>query len=339
MEVKKVYENILSNFNSDIILRPNSDAAVIKGDSLELIKKIPDHKIALIVTDPPYHSTKKKNITGDTSFKTDGDFLNWMEQLANEWKRVLKYNGSIYCFCSSQMEYKLINRFSKQFNILSTITWTKPNKPGYDGWHNKMKKENLRQWYPSSERIIFMTPKYGDNLFNSYFGAQLRSWRKMLRVTAHGLTEITGEYGKVNHGGAVSNWEAGRNIPSREQYQKIVKALSDADKKGIIDFPDYEDIIRPFNVDKTMAYTDVWDFENVRQHRGKHPAEKPVDLLENAIKASSYPGDIILDTFSGSGATAEASLHLKRKSISMEIEDKWFKESAERLKSVSLNLF
>ena len=338
MNTNKVYNNILSNFNTDTLYRSQKDAAIVEGDSLELMKKIPSHSISLILTDPPYHSTNKKNITGDTKFKKDEDFLDWMEQFAKEWKRILKFNGSIYCFCSSQMEYQLINRFSKDFNILSTITWTKPNKPGFDGWRKKMKKENLRQWYPASERIIFMAPKYGENLFNSYFEAKLRSWRNLVKISGHDLTEITGAYGKVNHGGAVSNWEAGRNIPSREQYTKIINALKIRDTNGLISFPDYEDIIRPFNVDGTMQYTDIWDFETVRQYRGKHPAEKPIDLLENAIKASSYVNDIVLDTFSGSGSTAEAALSLGRKSISMEIEDKWVQASVDRLKSTQIEL-
>lgn len=38
----------------------NDDTLVVYGDSLEQIKKIPDYSISLILTDPPYHSTKKK---------------------------------------------------------------------------------------------------------------------------------------------------------------------------------------------------------------------------------------------------------------------------------------
>ena len=59
MNTQKEYEDILSNFDSDNLYRPREDAAIVKGDSLELLKKIPDHSIALIVTDPPYHSTNK----------------------------------------------------------------------------------------------------------------------------------------------------------------------------------------------------------------------------------------------------------------------------------------
>ncbi len=120
-----------------------------------LCQLIPDKSVSLILTDPPYHSTKKDNIVNDRSFKTDEDFLAWMEMFAKQWQRVLRDNGCGYMFCSSAMEAQLERLLSKYFNVLAHITWTKPNEPGYDGWKGKMKKEALRQWYPHSERIIF----------------------------------------------------------------------------------------------------------------------------------------------------------------------------------------
>lgn len=47
----------------------------------------------------------------------------------------------------------------------------------------------------------------------------------------------------------------------------------------------------------------------------KHNTQKPKDLVKKCIKASSNPGDIIVDYFSGSGTTAIASEELGRKSI------------------------
>lgn len=318
MDTNKIFLDLKKSYKKSDLGADHS--IVVKGDSLELLKKIPDNSIALILTDPPYHSTKKKNIAGDTSFAKDADYIEWMRQYAKEWKRVLKHSGSIFCFCSSAMSAQLQVMFSEYFNILSDITWTKPNAPGYDGWKQKMKKEALRQWYPHSERIIFMESAEDGNLFNSYFGSQLTAWRKSVKMSTIQLAELTGAYGKVNHGGAVANWEAGRNIPSKEQYNKIRDVLQEAGAEGI---PDYEDIIRPFNVNKDVEFTDVWTYENVRQYKGKHPAEKPVDLLENAIKATTYEGDIVLDCFSGSGSTGVAAIYLDRRVILFEIEEKW----------------
>ncbi len=70
-------------------------------------------------------------------------------------------------------------------------------------------------------------------------------------------------------------------------------------------------------------FTDVWNFPSVRPYKGKHPAEKPLDMLEHAIGATTLPGDIVLDCFAGSGNTAVASLRLGRRAIAIEIEQKW----------------
>lgn len=330
MNNELVFEEIVSAFPENSV--KIKDSLIINGDSLYELSKIPDNSISLILTDPPYHSTQKKNIHGDTAFKIDQDYIEWMRLFAKEWKRILKHNGCVYCFCSSAMESQLAVMFSSEFNILSQIVWTKPNAPGYDGWKQKMKKESLRQWYAHSERIIFMEPNFEGNLFQSYFGVKLKEWRTVTKLSGHKLTEMVGAFGKVNHGGAVSNWEAGRNIPNREQYEKIKEALLSTGE--INDLPDFEDVIRPFNVTKEVEFTDVWTFENVRQYKGKHPAEKPLDLLIHAIVSSTYDGDIVLDCFSGSGATAVAARKCGRKSVSIEIEKKWFDYAKNRIEDL-----
>lgn len=302
----------------------NENACLLGGDSLKVMEKIPDKSISLILVDPPYHSTKKRNIYGDTFFREDIEYLEWVKQYAIQWRRIIKPNGSVFCFCSSAMASKLEAVFSQFFNILSQVVWTKPNAPGFDGWKQKMKKEALRQWYSHSERIIFMEPAVEGNLNRSYFGDFLRKARENISLSGHALTEMIGAYGKVNHGGAVSNWEAGRNVPSQEQYSKICQALYDSGR--IEKMPDYEDIIRPFNVNKSMEFTDVWSFENIKPYKGKHPAEKPVALLEHAIVTTTYKNDIVLDCFAGSGSTAVAALKNNRKSISIEIDTQWIKQ-------------
>ena len=304
-------------------------AFIAEGDSLALLRSIPSHTISLILTDPPYHATKKSNIYGDTAFEEDQHYLDWMAQYAVEWKRVLRPNGSLFCFCASEMAARLEVMFSRAFNVLSHVVWTKPNEPGFDGWKGKMKKEALRQWYPHSERIIFAEPACEGNLYRSPFAAFLRETRRKTSLSTNEVAELIGAYGRVNHGGTVSNWEAGRNIPSREQYAKMSEALFATGK--IDPMPPYEDVVRPFMVDGTIEFTDVWTFPSVRPHKGKHPAEKPLAMLEHAIKATTFPGDIVLDCFGGSGSTAHAALRQGRRSVTIEIEPQWVTAIAERI--------
>jgi len=329
-DLQMIKDALRDSLRSDL-----TDALVAEGDSLTLIKQMPANSVSLILTDPPYHSTKKSNIIGDKAFKGDDEYLSWMENFIMEWKRILKPNGSIFCFCASDMAARLELAFSREFNVLAQIVWTKPNEPGFDGWKQKMKKEALRQWYAHSERIIFCEPATDGNLHRSYFGNLLRELRQKTGLTGHQLTEMTGAYGRVNHGGAVSNWETGRNIPSREQYRKICEALMSTGKVDFI--PVYEDIIRPFNVDSSKEFTDIWTFPSVRPYKGKHPAEKPVTLLEHAIESTTFSGDIVLDCFAGSGSTALAALRLGRRTVSIEISPLWAMQIAWRLKLTMRN--
>ena len=328
------FKNIITTLeNSDTPFSRFDKAVIVHDDALNAFKIFPDNSVSLILTDPPYHSTKKENIINDRSFKTDKDFMEWMEHFAIEWKRILRPNGCGYMFCSSAMEAQLSIMLSKYFNVLAHITWTKPNEPGYDGWKGKMKKEALRQWYPHSERIIFFESSEDGNLNRSPFGNLLKEYRKRCRLTCKQLTEIIGAYGKVNHGGAVCNWESGRNIPDRVQYQKMSEAFERINGDPL---PPYEDTIRPFMVNSQVEFTDIWSFPSVKQYCGKHPAEKPLSLLEHCIKSSCYEGDIVLDCFAGSGNTLLAAKKCGRLSVGIEIDEFWFQSIEAKLGSSTI---
>ena len=71
----------------------------------------------------------------------------------------------------------------------------------------------------------------------------------------------------------------------------------------------------------------VWDFSRVRfkmDEYENHPTQKPEALLERVIKASSNPGDIVLDPFSGSFTTSTVATRLGRYAIGIELNDDFF---------------
>ena len=51
---------------------------------------------------------------------------------------------------------------------------------------------------------------------------------------------------------------------------------------------------------------------------GKHPTQKPLELLERIILASTKENDLILDPFMGSGTTGVAAMKLGRQFIGIE---------------------
>ncbi|MCM1333647.1 MAG: site-specific DNA-methyltransferase [Bacteroides sp.] len=52
---------------------------------------------------------------------------------------------------------------------------------------------------------------------------------------------------------------------------------------------------------------------------GKYPTQKPEELIERIVKASSNPGDIVLDCFMGSGTTQAVAMKLGRRFIGADI--------------------
>ena len=65
---------------------------------------------------------------------------------------------------------------------------------------------------------------------------------------------------------------------------------------------------------------------------GKHPTQKPIELLERIILASTKKGATILDPFSGSGTTGVASIKNGRKYIGIENSKKYLNISIKRVK-------
>lgn len=61
-----------------------------------------------------------------------------------------------------------------------------------------------------------------------------------------------------------------------------------------------------------------------------HPAQKPVELLENLLR---YCGPLVLDTFMGSGSTIEACMRTGHASIGIEIEKRFYDAAVQRLNS------
>lgn len=51
---------------------------------------------------------------------------------------------------------------------------------------------------------------------------------------------------------------------------------------------------------------------------GRHPTQKPIELLDRIVRCSSNPGDLVLDPFCGSGTTGLAALGLGRRFIGID---------------------
>jgi len=72
--------------------------------------------------------------------------------------------------------------------------------------------------------------------------------------------------------------------------------------------------------------------------RRVHPTQKPVTLLRRIIELWTKPDDLIVDPFGGSGTTARAAKDLGRRSITIEIEERYCQAAKARLAQEALPL-
>jgi len=109
----------------------------------------------------------------------------------------------------------------------------------------------------------------------------------------------------------------------------LVEARTGATRKLI----DYRKPI-PTTYNSKKVPGNVWNFPRVRYRMDEyenHPTQKPTALLDRIVRASSNPGDIVLDPFSGTFTTSYVAKALGRESIGIEAEEEYVKIGLRRL--------
>jgi site-specific DNA-methyltransferase (adenine-specific) len=64
---------------------------------------------------------------------------------------------------------------------------------------------------------------------------------------------------------------------------------------------------------------------------GKHPTQKPLELLERVVLASTQPGDLIVDPFAGSATTGVAAIRHDRRFVGIEKDPAYIELGRTRL--------
>jgi site-specific DNA-methyltransferase (adenine-specific) len=337
---------------------------LICGTAETVLPTLPDASVHLIIIDPPYYRVKTE--AWDRQWPTREAYLRWLRGLAKEWRRTLTPNGSVYCFASPALAAHVEVMLGEVFHVIQRLTW---QKPPFSTKAEMFDKETCRMFFPASEAILF-AEQYGsdqpfqealvtenhtyasacERLKRTLFGALIAEAMADTKTTAKDVTEAIGAYGTVNHGGAVSNWLQGYNIPSKEQYEAMRRFFNT--RHGHADYlrreyedlrreyedlrREYEDLRRPFTLSADVPYTDILSYPTVQAYAGKHPAEKPLPLLRHLITVSSRPGDTVLDPCMGSGSTLVAAQQTGRQAIGIEQDPHWWQRAEQRVQQGEL---
>ena len=85
--------------------------------------------------------------------------------------------------------------------------------------------------------------------------------------------------------------------------------------------------------DKLRYPSSVQYFNNRDKHRGLHPTQKPIALMEYLIKTYTNENETVLDFTMGSGSTGVACVNTNRNFIGIEMDAKYFDIATERVKN------
>ena len=94
---------------------------------------------------------------------------------------------------------------------------------------------------------------------------------------------------------------------------------------------DYE-LMKKTNDGKQMK--DVWTIGRPKKKEkkfGKHPTQKPEEIIERMILSSTKEKDVVLDMFNGSGTTGVVSLRNNRKYIGIELKKEYYRLTEKRI--------
>ena len=119
-------------------------------------------------------------------------------------------------------------------------------------------------------------------------------------------------------------------------HETLIWARKDSKAKHTFNYKDMKegmwhksDFIKKAN--KQMR--SVWAINTPKREEkkfGKHPTQKPLALLDRIILASTNPGEIVLDPFTGSSTTGISAYKHNRKFIGIDLEKEYLDLSVKR---------
>ena len=308
---------------------------------------LPDKCAKLIIADPPYYKTKGEF---DFIWETFEDYLLDVEKWCLECKRILSDNGTLFWYGGSKnIAYAQII-FDKHFNLINNLTWNKGSFMGLE------ESETLRSFAPCTERILMYGSQAQDTtglkeVEKEYiaprnpFAIVLKKARLKKGVSINEVAEYGHFYGNVNHGGSVTNWERGYNIPNDQQWKILCDniPISRLDYKVLrLEYEglrlEYEDKRRPFN--NKFNLQEVLNFSNEAVKTGSkydHETVKPETLTRALILTCSRENDLVFIPFAGSGTECGMSIKEKRNFIGYDIEQKYVDMANKRVDKIVRN--
>ncbi|QTA85765.1 DNA-methyltransferase [Desulfonema magnum] len=321
---------------------------IILGDSLQVLKKVRDNSVDLVITSPPYFQQRDygNGNSGIGNESTEKEYLDNLLAVFFESVRVTKTTGTIVYNIGdkySQGGLRLIPyRFaikateSQKVFLVNDIKWIKLNPTPRQDKRKLIQSTEPFFVFAKSKEYHFDLSNYlkhlddlnrsrnsrpSDKLGKKYFELidesdlsenEKKNARRELRraIEAVHAGEISSFRMKIRgiHKLAYGGQAGGRNNQIVNNGFTIIRIKGDRLKRDVIESP----------------------VEITKDNR--HPAVYPLYIVQELIRLLSKPGDIVLDPFNGSGTTSLAAKNLDRHYIGIDINPEYVELANNRLK-------
>lgn len=238
-----------------------------------------------------------------------------------ELHRILKQTGSLYLHCDPTASHYLKILLDTIFgfeNFQNEIVWKRTSA------HSSAKKygpiHDILFFYSKSEEYIWnnIYTKYDESYLENFYTHVDENGRRFR------LSDITGS--GTRNGETGNPWKNVEVTKKGRHWMYPPSELDKLDKEGRIYWPPKGNMPAYKRFLDEMPGVPLQDIINDIQPIGAQaaerlgfPTQKPIELLERIIQASSNPGDIVLDPFSGCGTCIAAAQKLGRKWIGIDI--------------------
>lgn len=261
------------------------------------------------------------------SFLKENDMMAYLTMMAVrilELHRVLKPTGSLYLHCDPTASHYL--------KILLDVVFGAKNYVNEIAWKRSGRISSISKIFRRAHDVLFLYAKSGDYKFQTHYEEKSEAYlKKFSQLDERGQYRLAplmasgvrnGETGQIWRGFDPN--ERGKSgmhwITKHEKLEKYVEQdLVEWPKKsgGVPQLKYYLD------QSKGVTVPDIWTDIALINAMGNeslgYPTQKPVNLLERLISASSDEGDIILDPFCGCGTAVHAAQKLTRQWIGIDV--------------------
>ena len=260
------------------------------GDSLELMRLMPDKSVNAIITSPPFALRRKKRYGNPP----EHEYVEWFLAFAAEFKRLLVDDGSLVVEIGGAWLKGTPTRSIYQFKLLVELVERIGFHLAQDFyWFNRAKLPSPAQWV-TIERIrvkdavtpiwwLSKTPRpkaSNRNVLAPYSKSMSRLFERGYNRGERPSGHVVGEGFTKRHPGAIPpNLIQVGNTRSYDAYQQYCR-----------------DTGLPI-----------------------HPARFAREVPEFFIKYLTVPGDVVLDPFGGSNVTGSVAQLLERRWIAIEL--------------------